>query len=230
MSDGKKTVNIAIDGPSGSGKSTLAKKLSAKYGFVYIDTGALYRTVGYAALIKNILPDDEQSIAKMLPEITLEMKLENGGNAVYLDGEKMGDNIRTATASAYASAVSALPVVRKFLLDTQRKIAETENVVMDGRDIGTVILPNADLKFFLSANENERAKRRFLELSEKGQKITLDEVKSQMNVRDKNDSTRKEAPAIPAADAIHIDNSGLTIEETVQKVSEYIEKKFPSLK
>lgn len=219
-----KTIKIALDGPSGSGKSTLAKKLSKHYGFVYIDTGALYRTIGFFVSQKGIASDDVASIIAVLPEIKIEMRLEDGGNAVYLDGKKMGNEIRTPLISKYASDVSKIPEVRAFLLETQRSIARENNVIMDGRDIGTVILPDAQVKMFVTASPEARAKRRFAELKERGVETTLEEVLSDMKWRDANDKNRDVAPAVPAEDAIMFDNSDLDIDETVSNAISIIDK------
>ncbi len=219
-----KTIKIALDGPSGSGKSTLAKKLSKHYGFVYIDTGALYRTIGFFVSEKGIASDDAASIIAVLPEIKIEMRLEDGGNAVYLDGKKMGNEIRTPLISKYASDVSKIPEVRAFLLETQRSIARENNVIMDGRDIGTVILPDAQVKMFVTASPEARAKRRFAELNERGVETTLEEVLSDMKWRDANDKNRDVAPAVPAEDAIMFDNSDMDIDETVSNAISIIDK------
>ncbi len=219
-----KTIKIALDGPSGSGKSTLAKKLSKHYGFVYIDTGALYRTIGFFVSQKGIASDDAASIIAVLPEIKIEMRLEDGGNVVYLDGRKMGNEIRTPLISKYASDVSKIPEVRAFLLETQRSIARENNVIMDGRDIGTVILPDAQVKMFVTASPEARAKRRFAELKERGVETTLEEVLSDMKWRDANDKNRDVAPAVPAEDAIMFDNSDLDIDETVSNAISIIDK------
>lgn len=220
------TFKIALDGPSGSGKSTLAKNLAKHYGFVYIDTGALYRTIGLFVSERGIASDDAAAIVAVLPEIHIEMKLENGGGVVYLGGKKIGEEIRTPLCSKYASDVSKIPEVRAFLLETQRSIARENNVIMDGRDIGTVILPDAQVKLFIIASPEARAKRRYAELCEKGIETTYEAVLSDMKWRDANDSGREIAPAIPAEDAIHFDNSGLSIEETAEKAIEIIDKVY----
>ena len=218
-------IQIAIDGPSGAGKSTLAKALASKLGIVYVDTGALYRTVGYYVRSKNAEPKDEAAVAKLLPEISIELKYENGAQKVLLNGEDLGDRIRTPEMSMYASAVSSLPAVRAFLLDTQRDIAKKNSVIMDGRDIGTVILPNADVKIFLVANDECRARRRLVELAEKGITDTFENVLADMRARDRADSTRAVAPAVAAPDAITLDNSDLTPEECVDKMLAIVAEK-----
>ena len=153
-------IRIAIDGPSGAGKSTVAKALAARLGIIYVDTGALYRTIGYYVRSQNVDPKDAAAVEQLLPKIRVELKYENGAQKVFLNGEDLGDRIRTPEMSMYASAVSALPAVRTFLLETQRDMARRHSVIMDGRDIGTVILPDADVKIFLTASNECRAKRR----------------------------------------------------------------------
>ncbi len=210
---------IALDGPSGAGKSTVAKALAAKMGLIYVDTGALYRAVGLYTKRNGVAPKNAEGVAALLPAIKLELRYDaDGTQQVYLNGEATGNKIRTPEISMYASAVSAIPAVRAFLLDTQREIAAKNNVVMDGRDIGTVILPNADVKVFLTASDECRAKRRWLELKEKGMETSYESVLEDMRRRDHNDSTRAIAPAVAAPDAVLLDSSDLTIEECVAKV------------
>lgn len=218
----KKIINIAIDGPSGSGKSTLASALSKKYGLIYIDTGALYRTVGLYIQRKNLASDDKENIVASLPEIDITMKLIDGRGVVLLDGEPVGNEIRTPKSSMYASDVSKIPEVRAFLLELQRSIARENSTVMDGRDIGTVILPNADVKIFLTAGMENRAYRRYLELKEK-QEITYEEVLADMKKRDDNDRSRKVAPAVPAEDAVFLDNSTLDAQQTLEAACRIID-------
>ena len=201
-------MNIALDGPSGAGKSTLAKELAKKLGYIYTDTGAMYRTIGLAVKRRGIEPTDAVAVAAVLPEIQISLKFENGEQNIYLGDENVGGLIRTNEISSYASKVSAIPAVRAHLLDVQRNIAKENNVIMDGRDIGTVILPNAQVKFFVTVSDAERARRRYKELIAKGENVTLEEVASAMAERDRQDSTREIAPAIPAEDAIFLDNSG----------------------
>ncbi len=220
----EKTKKIALDGPSGSGKSTLAKNLARHYGFVYIDTGALYRTIGLFVCNRGIESTDAQGIISCLPDIKIEMKLENGGGAVYLGGKRIGDEIRTPIISKYASDVSKVPEVREFLLETQRAIARENNVIMDGRDIGTVILPDAQAKLFVFASAEARAKRRYAELLERGVDTTYESVLADMQWRDANDSQREIAPAIPAEDAVMFDNSLMDIDEMVQNAIKIIDK------
>ena len=218
-------IKIAIDGPSGAGKSTVAKALAARMGIVYVDTGALYRTVGYAAIKAGIATKDAAALEALLPDIRIDVRYEDGVQCVYLNGENLGDKIRRPEISMAASDVSAIPAVRAFLLDTQRDIAKRNSVVMDGRDIGTVILPDADVKIFMVASAEARAERRTRELAEKGMPARYEDVLREMKERDAQDSGRAIAPAIPAPDAVHLDNSGLTVEESVAAVLDIIEKK-----
>ena len=215
-------IQIAIDGPSGAGKSTVAKALAQKLGIVYVDTGALYRTIGYAAVSRGISTKDAAAMQALLPDIHIDVKYEDGVQCVYLNGENLGDRIRRPEISMAASDVSAIPAVRAFLLDTQRDIARRNSVVMDGRDIGTVILPDADVKIFMVASAEARAVRRTKELEEKGMPASYEDVLREMKERDAQDSCRAIAPAIPAPDAIHLDNSGMSVEESVQAVIDLI--------
>ena len=218
-------IKIAIDGPGGAGKSTVAKALAAKLGIVYVDTGALYRTIGYYVKGQGIDPKDAAAVAACLPDIDIDVRYEDGVQKVYLNGECPGDAIRTPEMSMYASAVSAIGEVRSFLLDTQRSIARKNSVVMDGRDIGTVILPDADVKIFMTASPECRAQRRYEELIAKGIDAKYEDVLAEMNERDKNDSTREIAPATAAPDAIVFDNSGMCLEESVDAVIKIIKEK-----
>ncbi len=206
-------IQIAIDGPSGAGKSTVAKALAKKMGIVYVDTGALYRTIGYYVRSKEVDPKNAAAVEALLPEISIELCYENGAQIVRLNGENPGDKIRTPEMSMYASAVSAIPAVRTFLLNTQRDIARRNSVIMDGRDIGTVILPQADVKVFLTASDECRAQRRCDELLAKGIETTVEEVLADMKERDANDRNRTVAPAVAAPDAIPFDNSWMTPDE-----------------
>lgn len=215
---------IAIDGPSGAGKSTLAKNLAKTLGFVYVDTGAMYRTVGLAAHRAGISPEDTAGIEKLLEGITLRIIYENNSQREILNGEDVTDYIRTPEISTYASKVSAIPAVRAFLLGAQRDFADNYNVIMDGRDIGTVIMPNADVKIFLVSGKEARAKRRYEELIEKGENVTYESVLSDLIARDDRDSSRKTAPAIPADDAIFVDNSELLPEQTLELVLSIVNK------
>ncbi|MBO5305230.1 MAG: (d)CMP kinase [Clostridia bacterium] len=215
---------IAIDGPSGAGKSTIAKAIAAKMGIVYVDTGALYRTIGYFVRQNGVAQTDTEGVISLLPQIKIEVKYENGTQCVYLNGENLGDKIREPEISMYASTVSKIPQVRSFLLDTQRSIAASNSVVMDGRDIGTVILPNADVKIFLTASNEKRAERRVAELLAKGMEVTYEEVLSDMIARDEQDRNRDIAPAVPAEDSILLDTSDYTLEQSIDKAIEIIEQ------
>ena len=220
-----KHINIAIDGPGGAGKSTAAKAVAKKLDILYVDTGALYRTIGLYVRSKNVDPKDAEGVSALLPEINLEVKYENGAQHVYLNGVDHGDAIRTPEMSMYASLVSAIPAVRAFLLEAQKDIARKNSVVMDGRDIGTVILPNADVKIFMTASAECRAKRRYDELIARGQTVKFEDVLAEMNQRDGQDSSRAIAPTKAADDAILFDNSDYTFEESVDKIIEIINKK-----
>ena len=216
---------IAIDGPGGAGKSSLAKAVAKELGIIYVDTGALYRSIGLYAVRAGVSPKDRDAVVALLPKITLELKYSDGKQSVILNGEDVGDSIRTPEISMAASDVSAIKEVRDFLLKTQRDIAAKNSVIMDGRDIGTVILPDAEVKIFLTASPEARAKRRYKELLAKGQDVKYEDVYSEMVLRDKNDSTRDVAPCVPAKDAIMLDNSKLTPEKTVKKVLKIVKKK-----
>ena len=220
-----KIINIAIDGPGGAGKSTISKTIAKKLDILYVDTGSLYRTIGLFVKLKDVNPKDGAAVASILPEISLEVKYENGAQVNYLNGVNYGDAIRTPEMSMYASDVSKIPEVRAFLLETQKQIAKKNSVIMDGRDIGTVILPNADVKIFLTASAECRAMRRYKELCERGQSVRYEDVLKEMNERDEQDSNRKIAPAKPAEDAILLDTTGFNFEQSVNMILELIEKK-----
>ena len=215
-------IRIAIDGPGGAGKSSLAKAVAKKLEIIYVDTGALYRTIGYYMLGKGIDPKDARSVANALPEFTLELTFVNGDQVILLNGEDVKDAIRTPEISMAASDVSAIKEVREYLLNTQRSIAKKNSVIMDGRDIGTVILPNAEIKIFLTASPEARAKRRYEELKAKGKEVPYEQVYTEMVERDKNDSTRDIAPCVPAEDAIMLDNSTMNAEQTLDAVVKII--------
>ena len=219
-----KMIRIAIDGPGGAGKSSLAKAVAKELEIIYVDTGALYRTIGYYMLNHGIDPTDSEAVVKALGSFTLELTYVDGEQVILLDGENVKDAIRTPEMSMAASHVSAIKEVRAFLLDTQRNIAKQHSVIMDGRDIGTVILPNAEVKIFLTASPEARAKRRYEELKAKGKEVSYEQVYNEMVERDRNDCTRDIAPCVPADDAIHLDNSGMTPEETTAAVLKIIKK------
>ena len=207
--------SIAIDGPSGAGKSTMARKLAADFGFIYVDTGAIYRTVGLAAYRAGIDRHDEPAVKALLPKLSIEMRYnEAGEQRMFLDGEDVSGAIRMPEISICASDVSSLPAVRSFLLEMQRKLAREHSVVMDGRDIGTVVLPDADLKIFLTASAEQRAKRRMLELEAKGVDASFDEVLKDIEYRDEQDTKRAAAPLRAAEDAVHVDTSSLSFDES----------------
>ena len=218
-------MKIALDGPSGAGKSTVAKALAKKLGIIYVDTGALYRTIGLFVKRNGVDKTDKEGVISLLPKIDLNMQFVDGEQIITLNGERVGDNIRTGEIAMYASAVSAIPDVRAFLLNTQRDIASKNSVVMDGRDIGTVILPDAEVKVFMVASPEARAKRRYLELIAKGESCTLESVLADIVERDKNDSTRKTAPCVPADDAVIFDNSEYDVEGSVEEVIKIIKSK-----
>ena len=217
-------LRIAIDGPGGAGKSSLAKAVAKKLEIIYVDTGALYRTVGYYMLNHGIDPTDAIAVANELGKFTLELTYVDGDQVILLDGVNVKDAIRTPEMSMAASHVSAIKEVREFLLNTQRDIAKRNSVIMDGRDIGTVILPNAEVKIFLTASPEARAKRRYEELKAKGKEVSYEQVYTEMVERDRNDSTRDIAPCVPAEDAIMLDNSNLNAEETVDAVIKIVNK------
>jgi len=221
-----KTISIAIDGPSGAGKSTLAHSVSAKLGYVYVDTGALYRTIGYYIFSKNIDPKDEAAVAAQLPDIKVEMAHgEDGLQHMLLNGEDVTKEIRLPQISMYASAVSAHPSVRSFLLEMQRQLARTYNVIMDGRDIGTVVLPDADVKIFLTASLDARAQRRTLELEQRGTPQPFEAVKADIEQRDWNDTHRPTAPLKQAEDAVLLDTTELTFAESEAAIIKIIQEK-----
>ncbi|MBR5260864.1 MAG: (d)CMP kinase [Oscillospiraceae bacterium] len=220
-------ISIALDGPSGAGKSTLAKAISARFGFVYVDTGAIYRTLGLAAIRAGISSKDADGIIAMLPEVSIEIGYdENGTQSMFLDGENVSGFIRTPECSIYASDVSAIPAVRAYLLEMQRATARKNNVIMDGRDIGTVVLPDAGLKVFVTADVEERARRRCLELEQKGMPTPFDEVLRDMHYRDEQDSNRATAPLRQADDAILLDTTNLNFEQSVEALAALVRERF----
>ena len=216
-------IQIAIDGPSGAGKSTIAKAVAKRLGYVYVDTGALYRTVGYAALCEKLDCKNADEIAPLLKKIKVDLTYDNGVQKVLLNGEDVSTQIRLPECSMAASAVSAIPAVREFLLNTQRDIATHHNVIMDGRDIGTVVLPNAQVKIFLTASAEKRAQRRFIELCEKGIETTFEEVLEDMKQRDYNDSHRAIAPLKAAEGSILVDTSELDLEQSIHAIEQAVQ-------
>ncbi len=212
-------IAIAIDGPAGAGKSTIAKLAAKELSFIYIDTGALYRAIGLYVYRNGVGSKDVEKILPMLEEINVTLDFnDKGEQIVLLNGEDVSSLIRTPEISMYASDVSAIPQVRAFLLDLQRNMAKTNNVIMDGRDIGTVVLPDAKIKIFLTASAEIRAKRRYDELIEKGMDVKYDDVLQDVITRDYNDSHREVAPLKPADDSIYVDTSNLDLEQSVQKL------------
>ena len=220
-------ISIAIDGPSGVGKSTQARRCASAFGFLYVDTGAIYRTVGLAAYRRGIDRKDSEAVGAMLPDISIDLRYNDAGEQrMFLDGEDVSEEIRKPEISICASDVSALPVVRDYLLQMQRSLAEKNNVIMDGRDIGTVVLPNADLKIFLTASAEERARRRMIELEEKGTPCAYEDVLRDIRYRDEQDSTRAAAPLKCADDAVLVDTTELNLEETFAVLSQLIIERF----
>lgn len=216
-------IQIAIDGPSGAGKSSLSKAVAKRLGIIYVDTGALYRTVGFFARSRGISLDDIADVIPLLGECSVEVRYENGVQNVYLNGENLGDRIRENEISMYASAVGKLPPVRAFLLETQKKIARENSVIMDGRDIGTVILPDAPVKIFMTASNEARALRRVKELAEKGMPADYETVLADMIARDAQDRERDVAPCVPADDAVVLDNSDLDFDQSVDAIISVVE-------
>lgn len=222
-------INIAIDGPAGAGKSTIAKAVAHKLGYIYVDTGALYRSIGYYAVNKGIDISDKESVISLLPEISIELKYEDGSQHIFLNNEDVSDKIRTNEISMAASNVSSISEVREFLLNLQKEIAMQNNIIMDGRDIGTVILPNADVKIFLTASAEKRANRRYSELTEKGQSVEYDVILSEIKKRDSNDENREIAPLKQADDAILVDTSELNLSESVNYVNSVINRNLSKI-
>lgn len=217
-----KTINIAIDGPAGAGKSTIAKMVSAEMGYIYVDTGAMYRAVALY-LTENNIPDEEAE--KHMEEVEVSLKFVDGVQRVYLGGRDVSDLIRTPEISMAASRTSAIPAVRARLFDLQQKLARENNIIMDGRDIGTVVLPNADVKIFLTASAEERANRRFKELAEKPDCPTYEEILKDIIQRDYNDMNRETAPLKQAEDAVLVDTTELTLEQSAARITEIIKER-----
>ena len=213
---------IAIDGPAGAGKSTISKKVASALGFVYIDTGAMYRTVGLKAVRCGVDTNDEKGVIELLPSLDIDIRHEGVEQHIYLDGENVSDKIRTPQISMAASNVSRIPAVRLAMVDMQRKLAQNHDVVMDGRDIASYVLPDAEIKIFLTASVDARAKRRYDELLEKGESVSFEDVKKEMIQRDTNDSTREFAPLTVVDGAEVIDTSELTLSESIDKVINYV--------
>lgn len=218
--------NIAIDGPSGAGKSTIARRLAEELGFMYIDTGAMYRAIGLYAAQQGLSIGDTTAVIGLLPQIHLELCFMEGAQQILLNGEDVSALIRTEQASAWASAVSAIPEVRQFLLAFQQSFAQNNSILMDGRDIGTVVLPNADLKIFLTASAEARARRRYLEQLKKGEAVTLEQVLEGMRQRDRQDTTRAAAPLRAAKDAVLVDTTELDLEQSVACIRTIVKEKL----
>ena len=218
-------ISVAIDGPAGAGKSTLSRKVAAALGFIYVDTGALYRAVGFKFINKGADTELNVDIDGILAETKVDIRFVDGEQRVFLDGEDVSDKIRTPEVSMMASAVSAKPAVRAYLLEMQRKLARENNVIMDGRDIGTVVLPNATVKIFLTASAEVRSRRRYDELIQKNQNVTYKEVYDDMVKRDYNDSHRDIAPLKPAEDSVIADTSDLDFEQSLELLLSIIKEK-----
>ncbi|MCL2019976.1 MAG: (d)CMP kinase [Oscillospiraceae bacterium] len=219
------SLQIAIDGPVGAGKSTIAKECAKRLGIVYMDTGALYRAVGVYCKESGVDAYDEEAVADYLKNINIKIRLADGVQYIIINDKDITDRIRTPEASMLASKVSSYGAVRAFLLDLQRDFAANNSVIMDGRDIGTVILPKADVKIFLSADAEERARRRYDELVGKGQSVNFDDVLKDLEKRDRNDSSRANAPLKQADDAILLNTTGFTFNESVERVMQIIKSK-----
>lgn len=220
------TIRVAIDGPSGAGKSTLARAAAAALGFLYVDTGAIYRTVGLSVRDRSVDPGDEAAVAALLPSLHIELRYDGEGRQrMVLNDRDVSEEIRLPEISRYASAVSALPVVRAYLMETQRELARKHNVIMDGRDIGTVVLPDAEVKIFLTASAQARAERRCRELEERGTPQPFEEVLRDIEDRDFRDTHREAAPLRQAEDAVLLDTSKLDFQESLETLMETIRER-----
>ncbi len=223
-------IRVAIDGPSGAGKSTVAKRIAKDLSIIYVDTGAMYRCIGLYALRQGLDTKDSQQVSSCLEQILLETSYDvQNGQRIFLNGEDVSEAIRTPDASMAASNVSAIPQVRAFLLDLQRDMAKKQSLVMDGRDIGTVVIPDAELKIFLTASPESRARRRYLEYVQKGQQPVYDDILRDVILRDHQDSTRAAAPLCQAQDAVKLDTTEINFEDTVSIIKEMILKKAAEL-
>lgn len=218
-------INIAIDGPAGAGKSTIAKAVAKRLGMIYLDTGAMYRSVAYYVLEHGADVNDERAVEALLPGIEMDIRYENGMQQIYVSGKNVTPYLREPHMSKAASDVSALPCVRYKMVELQREFAASHDVVLDGRDIGTFVLPDANCKFFMTASPEERAKRRFKELTEKGSACTFEEVLADINKRDYNDSHRAVAPLKQAEDAVRIDTTDMSIEQVTECVERIVKEK-----
>ena len=221
-----KTINIAIDGPAGAGKSTMAKRLAKEMGYYYVDTGAIYRTVAYFLDLLGVSPKDVDGVSRYIDELTIQIEYdEDGVQHMIMNGMDVSNDIRTQDISQKASLISAQPVVREVLLDMQREVARQHNVVMDGRDIGTVVLPDANVKIFLTASAEVRAKRRTDELIAKGQKANYEKILQEIQQRDYQDTHREIAPLKMARDSVKVDTSDMTIEQVIARIREIVAEK-----
>lgn len=220
----EKQISIAIDGPVGAGKSTIARMVAKKLNIIYVDTGAMYRTVGLYVLRKGLNPAEIDDVKSIIDEIELDVELTDKGQLIFLNGENVTDLIRTPEISMAASNVSAVPEVREKMVNIQRSLADSKSVVMDGRDIGTVVLPNAGTKIYLSADLDVRAERRYKELINKGQSVTFDEVKEDIIKRDRNDMSRATSPLKKADDAIELDTTSLNLDQVVERLIDIVQK------
>ena len=220
----EKQISIAIDGPVGAGKSTIARMVAKKLNIIYVDTGAMYRAVGLYATRQGKDTKNFDEVKSIIDEVELDVKLSNKGQLIFLNGENVTDLIRTPEISMAASNVSAVPEVRERMVNIQRKLADSKSVVMDGRDIGTVVLPNATTKIYLVADLDVRTERRYKELIKKGQNVTFDEVKNDIIMRDKNDMSRAASPLKKADDAVELDTTKLNLDEVVEKLVEIVNK------
>ncbi len=217
-------ISVAIDGPAGAGKSTIARTAAMELDFIYVDTGALYRAVGLACIERGIQTEETAEVINVLDEISIELVFVKGEQRVLLDGKDVSDEIRTEKASMTASLVSRIPQVRSFLLELQRSFSKTNNVIMDGRDIGTVVLPDAQVKIFLTASPEARAKRRTLQLQEKGEKPDYNTILEDIKKRDYNDSHREIAPLKPAKDSVIIDTTQMSLQQSIEAVKDTIKR------
>lgn len=217
-------IAVAIDGPSGAGKSTIARRAAQALSFIYVDTGALYRTIGLYMSQHMEDTKDAKTVEALLPKVSVELRFIGGEQRVFLNGEDVSEKIRTPQAAMHASNVSAIPAVRAFLLDMQRELAASSNVIMDGRDIGTVVLPEAQVKIFLTASVEARAKRRLAEHEARGEQIDFDELVREIETRDYNDSHRAAAPLKQAEDAVLVDTTDLSFEESVERIISLIRR------
>lgn len=219
-------MRVAIDGPAGAGKSTISKTVAKELGYIYIDTGAMYRTVGLYLLEKGVdIPNEHEKVVEMMDAIDIDIKTTPDGQLMFLNGEDVTSKIRTEAVSMAASNVAVIGEVRRKLVALQRDFAGTRNVIMDGRDIGTHVLPDAECKIFLTASSVARGKRRYLELIEKGVECDLEDICRDIEARDKNDSQRKESPLRQAEDAVLVDTTDLTLEQSIQKCTDIIKER-----